>query len=70
MKLSARNVFRGTVTAMQVGPIMASVQVDIGGGHVISALISAAAVKDLGLAEGSPVSTIVKATEVMVATDE
>jgi molybdopterin-binding protein len=67
MKLSARNVFQGKVVSVKTGPIMASVKVDIGGGNVVTALISSDAANDLALAEGDQASVIMKATEVMIA---
>jgi molybdopterin-binding protein len=67
MQISARNVFRGTVVSVKTGAVMANVRVDIGGGNVVSALISAEAVDELGLGEGVDASVVIKATEVIVA---
>lgn len=47
---------------------MASVKVRLAGGQDITAAITADAVKDLGLAEGSAVKALVKSTEVALAT--
>jgi molybdopterin-binding protein len=69
MKLSARNVFKGRVVDIVTGPIAAKVKVDIGGGNVFTATVTADAVTDLGLAVGSPVSVVVKSSSVMLATD-
>jgi molybdopterin-binding protein len=66
MQISARNVFKGRVAAVTTGPIMAKVKVDIGGGNVVTALISADSVADLGLREGVDASVVIKATEVMI----
>ena len=49
MKLSARNQLKGKVVSIQEGAVNAIVGIDIGGGNVISATISMAAVKELGL---------------------
>jgi molybdopterin-binding protein len=70
MKLSARNQFRGTVVDIQEGAVNDIVKIDIGGGNVMSATISVAAVKELGLAVGKEAYAVVKATSVMVGIDE
>ena len=68
MGLSIRNQFAGTVTAVAVGEVMSTVKVRLGDGPEITAAITAEAVKDLGLAEGSAVHVLIKSTEVAVAT--
>lgn len=68
MKLSARNVFKGTVTSVESGPINAKVLVDIGAGHIVSSVVTADAITDLGLIEGAEVSVIIKSSSVMLAT--
>ncbi|MFB6820425.1 molybdopterin-binding protein [Streptomyces virginiae] len=68
MSLSIRNQIAGTVTAVTAGEAMASVKVRLVGGQDITAAITTDAVKDLGLAEGSSVKALVKATEVALAT--
>ena len=67
MKISARNVIRGRVVAVKRGAVAAQVQVDIGGGHVLTSMITVDAADDLDLREGAEVSVIIKSTEVMVA---
>jgi molybdate transport system regulatory protein len=69
MKLSTRNQIPGTVTEVKTGEVMASVKVTLNGGDTITAAITGEAVADLGLAPGSKVTVLVKATEVMLATD-
>ncbi len=69
MKLSTRNQLSGTVEQIRTGEVMASVKVKLNGGDVITAAITAEAVTDLGLEAGSPVTVLVKATEVMLATE-
>ncbi|MFE5940127.1 molybdopterin-binding protein [Streptomyces sp. NPDC056470] len=68
MTLSIRNQLPGTVTAVTSGEAMASVRVRLAGGQNITAAITADAVRDLGLAEGSAVRALVKSTEVALAT--
>ncbi|MFD8142450.1 molybdopterin-binding protein [Streptomyces sp. NPDC059708] len=68
MSLSIRNQIAGTVTAITTGEAMAAVKVRLEGGQDITAAITVDAVKELGLAAGSPVKALVKATEVALAT--
>jgi molybdate transport system regulatory protein len=69
MKLSTRNQISGTVADVHGGAVMASVKVTLGSGETITAAITAEAVADLGLEQGRAVTVLVKATEVMLATD-
>ncbi|HXG19008.1 MAG TPA: molybdopterin-binding protein [Methylomirabilota bacterium] len=69
MKLSARNQFHGTVKSVKFGNVMAEVVVDIGGGHEVVSAITRGSAEHLGLTQGSPVTVIVKATEVILAKD-
>ena len=68
MKISARNALAGKVLEIKRGAVAAQVRVDIGGGNVITAMVTADAVDDLGLEVGGDVTAVVKATEVMLAT--
>ena len=70
MKLSARNQFKGTVIAIDEGAVNGIVKIDIGGGNVMSATISMAAIRELGLKLGGQAYAVVKATSVMVGVDE
>ena len=69
MKISARNQFKGKVVEIKEGAVNGIVSIDIGGGNVVSATISMAAVKDLGIEVGKDAYAIVKATSVMVGID-
>jgi molybdopterin-binding protein len=66
MEISARNQLRGTVRSVELGAIMAEVIVDVGDQQIVSAITKTSAER-LGLAEGSEVTVIIKATEVMLA---
>ena len=70
MKLSARNQFKGTVVDIQEGAVNDIVKIDIGGGNVMSATISVAAVKELVLTVGKEAYAVIKATSVMAGIDE
>ena len=69
MRLSTRNQLRGTVNSVQLGEAMAVVKVTLDTGQPITASITREDVDDLGLAEGSPVTVLVKSTEVMLAVE-
>ena len=70
MQLSARNQLRGTVTAVKEGAVMAEVSVTLDGGPEVVSAITVASVQRLKLAAGSKVTVVIKATEVMLATDD
>jgi molybdopterin-binding protein len=67
MQISARNQLKGTVRSVKLGTIMSEVTVDVGGQEIVAAITRGSA-EGLGLQEGSEVTVIVKATEVMIAT--
>ncbi len=66
--LSARNQLKGTVKSVKLGAVMAEVIVTVGENEVVAAITRASAER-LKLQPGSPVTVIIKATEVMLATD-
>ena len=68
MELSARNQLKGTVKSVTLGTIMAEVVVDLNGQEVVSAITRGSAER-LGLHQGSEVTVVIKATEVLLATD-
>ncbi|MFC9929035.1 molybdopterin-binding protein [Streptomyces sp. NPDC127190] len=69
MTLSIRNQLPGTITAVHPGEAMATVKLRLDGGQDLTAAITLEAARDLGLAEGTAVRALVKATEVALATD-
>ena len=52
MKLSARNQFKGTIADIQEGAVNAIVKIDIGGGNIVSSVITMSSVRELGLKVG------------------
>ena len=62
---SARNRFPGIVTAITADTVMAQVDMQCGPFRVVS-LMSAEAVRDLGLTVGSVTTAVVKATTVII----
>jgi molybdopterin-binding protein len=69
MKLSARNVIRGRIVAVKTGATTAHVRLDIGGGNVITSSITNEAAAELNLREGQNAYAVIKASDVMIATD-
>ena len=64
--LSARNQFPGEVIAVEEGAVNGIVKIRALGENVISATISMAAIKELGLTVGSEATAVIKATSVMI----
>ena len=59
MKLSARNILKGTVTSIDKGAVAAEVQIDLGSGNQITSTITVGSVDRLALAVGQEVSVII-----------
>jgi molybdopterin-binding protein len=66
MKLSARNQISATVTAVTAGEATANVELDAGGVRLVAS-ITVEAARELGLAAGSRVTAVIKASDVIVA---
>ncbi|MBA3290637.1 MAG: TOBE domain-containing protein [Actinobacteria bacterium] len=69
MGLSARNQLAGTVKSVNLGTVMTEVVIDVGGHEIVSAITRSSAER-LGLSEGQAVTAIIKATEVLIATED
>jgi molybdate transport system regulatory protein len=67
MTLSARNQLTGRVTKLTLGTVMAEAAVAVGGQEIVAAITRESAER-LGLSEGSDVTVVIKATDVMLAT--
>jgi molybdopterin-binding protein len=67
MQLSARNQLNGTVSSVKSGAVMAEVTVSVQAGEITAAITDSSRER-LNLKEGDQVSVIIKATEVMIAT--
>lgn len=65
-RFSARNQWKGTVSGLLKGGVNCQVTVTLPGGSTVSAVITNAAVTELGLAEGTPVTALFKASHVLV----
>ena len=67
MRLSARNQIPATVTGITSGEATANVELNANGVRLVAS-ITVEAVRDLGLAVGTQVTAVIKASEVILAT--
>jgi len=68
VRLSARNQLAGRVIEVTEGEAIANVAVEVGGQRLVAS-ITVEAARDLGLAPGTDVVLVIKASDVMVAID-
>lgn len=70
MQVSARNVFKGQITAIEPGSVNSEVTLQTQGGDTVVAIVTVGSVKSLGLAVGKPAVALIKAPWVMLSSDE
>ncbi|MDD4880769.1 MAG: TOBE domain-containing protein [Gallionellaceae bacterium] len=68
LKTSARNHLRGSVSRLVKGAVNTEVTMQTSGGLTVNAIITNESAESLGLDIGTPVSAIVKASHVILAT--
>jgi molybdopterin-binding protein len=69
MRLSARNQIPATVTDINEGEAIANIALDANGIRLVAS-ITVESAHDLGLAVGTEVTAIIKASEVIFATND
>jgi molybdopterin-binding protein len=69
MKLSTRNRLPGTIIEVTKGEVAANVSLRVGDDHLV-ALITRESVDELGLQPGMKITAVVKATDVVILTEE
>lgn len=69
MKVSARNVIKGTVKQVVTGAVNTEVTLEIAPGIEITSIITKASAEHLGLAEGKEAYAVIKSSDVMIAVD-
>jgi len=69
MKLSARNVLKGTVKAITHGAVDSEVVIELSPGVEIVSIITKSSAESLGLKVGGAAYAIIKAPNVIVAID-
>jgi len=65
-KLSTRNVMKGKVVKVVEGPVSTEVDIDVGSGNVITAVITLGSARSLGLKKGGEAYALFKASSVIV----
>jgi molybdopterin-binding protein len=69
MKISARNVLKGKVSRLVHGAVNTEVTVQLPGKIEVVSIITKSSAKKLGLKRGKEVYAVIKASNVMIATD-
>jgi molybdopterin-binding protein len=69
MNISARNVFKGKIVKITTGAVNTEVIIQVDGGNQIVSMISQESAKKLGLEKGKEAYAIIKASNVIIATD-
>jgi molybdopterin-binding protein len=70
MKISARNIIKGTIKEITPGTLIAQVVIDVGNGIEIVSQITMASVENLKLAKGKSAYAVIKADHVLIGVDE
>ena len=69
MKISARNMLKGKVIRLVPGAVNTEVTIELPGKIEIVSIITKTSAENLGLAKGKEVYAVIKASNVMIATD-
>jgi molybdate transport system regulatory protein len=67
--VSARNRILGTVTSRDDGPVSSEVQIDIGDGKTLTAMVTRDGADELAITVGKPAWALFKASHVILAVD-
>ncbi|HYW01523.1 MAG TPA: molybdopterin-binding protein [Candidatus Acidoferrum sp.] len=69
MKISARNILKGKVKEIVHGSVNSEITVELAGGTEIVSIITKTSAEQLKLIKGKDVYAVIKASNVMIATD-
>jgi molybdopterin-binding protein len=69
MKISARNLLKGKVKSITHGAVNSEIIIDLPGRVQLVSIITKTSAQNLGLAKGKAVYAVIKASNVMIATD-
>jgi molybdopterin-binding protein len=69
MRLSARNVLKGTVKSVNHGAVNSEIVLELPGGAELVSIITKTSAEALQLVPGSEAYAVVKASNVMIAVD-
>ena len=69
MKISARNMLKGRVKRVVHGAVNTEIEVELPGGTKVVSIITKTSAESMALKEGQDVYAVIKASNVMIATD-
>jgi len=69
VKISARNVLKGKVKGIKHGVVNSEITLELPGGFKIVSIITKKSAQDLHISKGKEVYAVIKASNVMLATD-
>lgn len=69
MRLSARNQLKGTVKKVDHGAVNSEVTIELAGGIEVVSIITKQSAEQLEVSVGKEVFAVIKASDVMIATD-
>ncbi|CAB4244216.1 Molybdenum-pterin binding domain-containing protein [Methylacidimicrobium sp. AP8] len=70
MQTSARNCFSGKVVGIKKGPILAELEIAVSQQTLVVSHIPFATLSEMGLAVGSPVRALIKASQVILFSED
>ncbi len=70
VKVSARNRLCGTIKRVQEGAVNAEVVLELPGGNTLAAIITEGSLENLGFKAGDAACALIKASHIILATDE
>ena len=69
MKLSARNVLKGTIKEIEIGAVNVDLVVEVAPGLEMSSVITKRSCQNLGLEVGKEAYVVIKASNVMIGVE-
>lgn len=69
MKVSARNVLKGTVKSIDVGAVNVELTLEVAPGLLITSIITKKSYEELGIEVGKRAYAVIKASNVMIGVD-
>ncbi|HKB67376.1 MAG TPA: molybdopterin-binding protein [Pyrinomonadaceae bacterium] len=69
MRLSARNQLKGTVKKVEHGAVNSEVTIELATGIEVVSIITKQSAEELQISVGKEVFAVIKASDVMIATD-
>ncbi len=69
MEISARNTLKGTIKSIVSGAVNSEITLEVAPGVEVVSIITKSSAERLGLSEGKTAYAVIKASDVMIATD-